>query len=66
MHNFIKHFVRECYGTWRCTSTAELNLPQGRIQVTPGSVLIRGTKFMNIDLAELLDKQYEIYGQHSR
>jgi hypothetical protein len=34
-------------------------LPSGRVQVTPGSVFVRGTSFMNVDLAKLLDEQYE-------
>jgi hypothetical protein len=59
MRNFIKAFVRDERGAWRCTEPANLVLPTGRIQVTPGSVFVRGTRFMNIDLAELLDEEYE-------
>jgi hypothetical protein len=66
MQNFIKHFVRETYGAWRCVEPATLELPQGRIQVVPGTVFMRGTKFMNIDVAEMLDTGYRIYGQHPR
>ena len=58
MRNFIKHFVREPNG-WRCIESATLDLPGGRVQVTPGSVLVRGTIFMNIDLAKMLDEEYE-------
>jgi hypothetical protein len=58
MHNFIKHFRREPAG-WRCIEPATLDLPGGRVQVTPGSVFVRGTSFMNIDLAKMLDEQYE-------
>jgi hypothetical protein len=58
VQNFIKHFVRESYG-WRCVESATLDLPSGRVQVTPGSVFVRGTSFMNVDLAKLLDEQYE-------
>jgi len=36
-----------------------LLLPGGRIQVTPGSRFQRGTTFMGIDLAALLDQQYD-------
>jgi hypothetical protein len=43
-----------------------LELPQGRIQVTPGTVFTRGTKFMNVDVAELLDEQYETYRRPSK
>jgi hypothetical protein len=58
--------VRDRYGAWRCIERAELELPQGRIQVTPGTVFTRGTKFMNVDVAELLDEQYETYRRPSK
>lgn len=58
MERFIKAFVRDQHGAWRCVSPATLNLPGGRVQVTPGSVFTRGTRFMNVDLAELLDEEY--------
>lgn len=58
MEQFIKHFRREGDGVWICVEPAELNLPQGRVQVAPGSRFTRGTKFMNIELAALLEKQY--------
>lgn len=35
---------------------ATLDGPEGRIQVTPGSTFYPGTRFMNVDLARLLDK----------
>ncbi|HUQ73566.1 MAG TPA: hypothetical protein VM183_02485 [Burkholderiales bacterium] len=59
MLNFIKAFVRDRYGAWRCVSPATIELPGGRIQITPGSVFMKGTRFMNVDLAELLDEEYE-------
>lgn len=59
VHNFIKAFVRDPYGAWRCVEPATLDLPGGRVQVAPGSVFVRGTSFMNIDLAKLLDEQAE-------
>ena len=55
--DFIENFVRDNAGAWRCVSPAELQTPQGRIQIAPGSVFTRGTKFMNVDLATLLDEQ---------
>jgi hypothetical protein len=57
MRDFIKSFVRESDGAWRCLEPAETTLPGGRIQVTPGSRFVRGTRFMGVDLAELLDEQ---------
>ena len=58
MQKFIKAFVRDQYGAWRCIEPADLQTPQGRIQVTPGTVFTKGTKFMNVDIAELLESQY--------
>ena len=59
MQNFIKCFIRDDFGAWRCIAPADLELPSGRIQVTPGSVFVRGTQFMNVDLARLLDEHAE-------
>ena len=58
MERFIKHFRRDPLGIWVCVSEAELLLPQGRVQVTVGSRFAKGTKFMNVDLATLLEEQY--------
>ena len=58
MHNFIKCFRREGAGVWICVEPATLDLSQGRIQVAPGSRFTVGTKFMNIDLARMLDEEY--------
>jgi hypothetical protein len=59
MEKFIRSFIRDGAGAWRCVAPADLDLPSGRIQVTPGSVFTKGTRFMNVDLANLLDEQYE-------
>jgi hypothetical protein len=57
MQNFSKCFVRDQSGAWRCIAPADLQTPQGRIQVAPGSVFTRGVDFMNVDVAALLDEQ---------
>ena len=60
MKEFIKHFRRDPFGIWICVSSAELELPQGRIQCsTVGSGFAPGTKFMNVDLAALLEDHHE-------
>lgn len=59
MQNFIKHFGRVGPGVWVCVEAVTLDLPEGRVQVTPGSQFTLGTKFMNVELAKLLDQQYE-------
>jgi hypothetical protein len=60
MQNFIQNFVREQAGAWACATSAELVLPGGRrIQVAPGTRFTLGTTFMGVDVARLLDEQYE-------
>lgn len=61
MHEFIKRFVREGEGVWLCVSAAEFDLPGGRIQVAVGTRFTRGTRYMGVDLAQLLDEHYRLY-----
>jgi hypothetical protein len=51
----VKNFIRDAYGRWTCIEPTVFDLPAGRIEVAPGTRLVRGTKFMGVDLAELLD-----------
>jgi hypothetical protein len=62
MDRFMKCFRREAAGIWVCIEAATLDLPQGRVQVTPGTRLTIGTKFMNIELARILDEHYAAKG----
>ena len=58
MEAFIKNFVREGTGAWRCVEAAELQLSVGRVQVAPGTRFTLGTKFMGVDLALLLEEHH--------
>ena len=58
MKDFIRCFVREPDGGWRCIAAADLQLPEGRVQVVPGLVLVQGNRFMNVDVAALLETEY--------
>jgi hypothetical protein len=58
VQQFIKHFRREGAGIWVCVEPATVDLPEGRIQAAPGSLFVRGTKFMNVDVARMLDEEY--------
>jgi hypothetical protein len=60
LHQFIKHFVREAPGIWTCIEPADLQLPQGRVQVTAGTRFTRGSTFMGVEVAKLLEEQYEL------
>ena len=61
METFIRNFVRDADGCWRCISPAELQVPVGRIQVAPGTTFTKGTMFMGIDLVTLLEEHYRLY-----
>jgi hypothetical protein len=59
MHRFRTNFVRESEGVWRCSESTTLLLPNGhKIEVAPGTVLTRGTSFMGVELARLLDEAH--------
>ena len=64
MQNFIKHFVRESDGSWRCTSSAELRHILGRIQVAEGTRFVPGTIFMAVDIVRLLEQERERQNPH--
>jgi hypothetical protein len=56
--NFVSAFVRGSDGSWTCVAPATWQGPP-RVQVTVGKRFIRGAVFMGVDLAKLLDEQYE-------
>ena len=60
MEQFIKKFERDAKGVWRCVAPATLELPTGKIHVTPGTVLTRGTTFMGLDVAQMLEGQHAL------
>jgi hypothetical protein len=61
MQDFVRRFVREQTGAWVCVEAAELTLPSGRIQVAIGTRFTRGTRFMGVDVAALLEEHHERY-----
>ena len=65
MQSFIKHFVRVGPGMWTCVRDGEYNGPQGRIQVTVGTTVTKGTSFMGVDLAAILEQELLMQG-HDR
>jgi hypothetical protein len=58
MEQFIKHFVRQGPGRWGCVQSCTFESAVGRIQVATGTLVMRGVKFMNFDLAEALETEY--------
>ena len=60
MRKFSVHFEREREGVFRCKSPATFLLPNGhKIEVAPDTVFSRGTSFMGVDLAEMLEEHYK-------
>ena len=65
MQRFSKHFEREAEGIFRCVTPATFPLPNGQqIEVAPPTVLTRGTSFMSIDLAAMLEAYYQRTNRH--
>ena len=59
MEPFIEHFQRDGLGAWTCIAPTEIDLPTGRIQVAPLTRFTRGTTFMGVDVAKMLDEEYQ-------
>ena len=59
MRSFMKHFVRVGPGMWTCTRGGEYYGEQGRIQVILGTTVTRGTSLMGVDLAAILEQEFE-------
>ena len=66
MEQFIRHFVRQGPGRWGCVESCTLDSPVGRIQVATGTIVMRGVKFMNFDLAEALESEYQKQSRGAR
>ena len=56
MQDLKQSFVREQDGAWRCIEATELQLASGRVQVAVGTRFVRGTRYMGIDVASLLEE----------
>ena len=55
MDSLIDAFKRDADGGWICIRDVTLEGPGGRIQVTEGTRLRRGTAYMGVDLVGFLD-----------
>lgn len=62
MKQVIRCFRRDSAGHWTCVKPCEIELPGGRVQVAEGTRFTTGTRFMGVDIAELLDGTYEAGG----
>ena len=58
LEQFIRYFRRETGGIWVCVEAATLDLPNGRVQVSEGQRFTIGMKYMNVELARILDEAH--------
>ena len=54
-----EHFERVAAGKWTCKEPIGFVTQRGRVDITPGSTFTVGTNFMGVDMAFLLDREYE-------
>jgi len=60
-HDLRKAFWRNEDGSWICIDPVTLDHPNGRIPLTPGTILVPGTIFMGADLARWLEDRVGRY-----
>jgi hypothetical protein len=64
MQDFIRLFIRIGPGVWTCVRNGEFHGPNGRIQVALGTTFTKGTNFMGVDVAALLDDEHGMINGH--
>ena len=57
--DFIRHFVRDAFGSWLCIEPAEMRLPEGLFRIAPGTRFTRGTGLGDAEFVRLLDAEYQ-------
>ena len=65
MTKLSKTFTRNDDGSWTCIALASLDGPNGRIQVTPGTTIAPGEKFMGVELVAWLEREYAAESKNS-
>ena len=60
MVSFIKNFLRQSDGSWKCTSSSEIATFMGRIQVTAGTRFMPGS-----NMVHLLDQERDRQAQRA-
>jgi hypothetical protein len=56
--DFIRHFVRDAFGSWLCIEPAEIRVHDSIVRIAPGTRLTRGTAFGDVELVRVLDEEY--------
>jgi hypothetical protein len=57
LHDVRQSFFRNADGSWVCVDPVTIEHPQGRVQVSPGTMITPGVPFMGVDLAAWLEQQ---------
>jgi hypothetical protein len=57
LEDIIHCFHRDSAGHWICTRPCEVDLPGGRVQMAVGTRFNSGERFMDVDIALLLDQE---------
>jgi hypothetical protein len=55
-------FHRNQDGSWVCIDPVTIEHPQGRVQVSPGTMLKPGGVYMGVDLVRWLEEQARTFG----
>ena len=58
MNQLGKAFQRNADGSWTCVEGTTLDGPNGRIQVSEGTICWCGVLFMGVELVKWLDEQF--------
>ena len=53
------HFERVGSGKWTCIKAIGFRIIRGRVDIAPGTTFVVGTNLTGLDMAFLLDKEYE-------
>ena len=57
VHDLRNGFWRNEDGSWICIDPVTIEHPNGRVQVSPGTMLTPGMLFMGVDLAAWLEDE---------
>jgi len=57
--DLAQHFERLAMGKWMCIKPIGFSIQRGHIDIAPESTFTVGTNFMGVDMAFLLDGEYE-------
>jgi hypothetical protein len=57
--NVAHHFARVASGKWTCINPIGFSTIRGRIDIALGTTFTVGTNFAGVDMAFLLDREYE-------